>query len=150
MKVLIVDDWQFRHDWIHRVFRDAGVYTANFVSRYSPAEVTLDDMDGADLIFLDHDMCRSGGDLEAPCPNPKPNSTNSLNPYCGCPTGMDMVDRIIQRGRSVKCVVHTANPPAGSRMSAALKQAGFQTAYTPAIGENMYSAQALARIWGAV
>lgn len=148
MHVLIVDDWQFRHDWIRGVFAQGGVIDITFTSRYSPSEVTLDDLDRAGMIFLDHDMCKAPDGVACPNPVRIGTSTNSLNAGCGCLTGMGMVERIIHRGKPMRCVVHTANIPAGKRMTQALRVEGHRAVNTPAIDCSNLLPSTLLKEWG--
>lgn len=141
MRVLIVDDWKSRHSLIKGVF-DRGNRPALFTSRMSPVEVTQEDMALADVIFLDHDMCRAPEG--EPCPNylPGKNGTNMLDEGCGCPTGTDTVKKILdfaeRTGKKPACVVHTANTTGGRHMAQALYDAGFPVAWSPVFTwENM-------------
>ena len=148
MHVLIVDDWQFRHDWIRGVFAQGGVTGTIFTSRYSPAEVTLDDLDRAGMVFLDHDMCRAPEGVACPNPVRHGTSTNSLNASCGCQTGMHMVERIIHRGKPMRCIVHTANIPAGKLMTQMLRTMGHRAINTPALDCSNLVPSNLLNEWG--
>lgn len=140
LRVLSVDDVQHRHETIERSMRRAG-FDAVFRTRSGPAHVTDDDLGWARLVFLDHDMCqreytREGGiyvpDDARPCPSPVAGGTNALDLYCGCPTGMNLVRRMVAQPHRPAVVVHTANPVAGPQMVAALADAGFVVAAMPA------------------
>lgn len=140
MNVLTVDDWQHRHETIASSVRRAG-FTAEIRTRSGPASVTDDDLAWARLVFLDHDMCQrnytaEGGlwvpDDARPCPAPVAGGTNKLDLHCGCPTGMDLVRRMVAGPARPAVVVHTANPVAAPQMVATLAEAGFRVAAMPA------------------
>lgn len=133
LRVLTVDDWQHRHDRIASELRRAG-FGFEVRQRSGPAAVTDDDLAWARLVFLDHDMCQrqfteAGGllgglfvpDDSRPCPSP-------VGQHCGCPTGTDLVRRMVAAPWRPAVLVHTANNVAGPIMVAELASAGFVVA----------------------
>lgn len=132
MNVLIVDDWQNRHLKIKSAFNLGGRYS-DFRDRYSPTEVTIEDLEWADVVFLDHDMCKAPEGLGCPNPCRPGTSANFLDEGCGCPTGMDLVNTMTSKEglKKLKCVVHTANPTGGKNMAQSLFGMGFPTAWSP-------------------
>lgn len=140
LNILTVDDYQDRHDIIVRQVRRAGV-NATFRHRFGPAHVTDDDLAWAHVAFIDHDMCQRGyttagivivPDDDTPCPNPVERGANALDLHCGCPTGTDLVRRMVSAPHRPAVVVHTANPVALPRMVAELADAGFRVGAMPA------------------
>lgn len=135
LRVLTVDDWQGRHDRIARELRGAG-FTFDVRQRFGPMAVSDDDLAWARLVFLDHDMCQrqvtSAGlfveDDSRPCPSPVAQGSNMLDANCGCPTGMDLVRRMVTAPWRPAVMVHTANNVAAPGMVAALAEAGFAVA----------------------
>lgn len=141
MKILIVDDWEQRHTTIADGLGGRGK-RHEFRSEYGPAWVTDEDLAWADAVFLDHDMCQTAYDSEngiwylsgtLPCPCPVSGGANALDPRCGCPTGMDLVKRMIALPHRPKALVHTANSVAGPEMVRKLSEAGFDVTYIPAL-----------------
>lgn len=129
LRVLVVDDWQSRHALIRRVFSDSHT-PACLEYRFGPEYVTDQDIETADVIFLDHDMCQA---QYGACPNPvQGGSLNFLDENCGCPTGRDLVVRLTQQARRPRCVVHTANFVGGRVMVEGLRAAGFPVVQSPA------------------
>lgn len=140
LRVLIVDDWQHRHDTIVDRVRRAGM-RAEFRHRTGPGRVTDDDLAWAHVAFLDHDMCQRGvtaagilvdPDDDMPCQAPVAIGGNSLDLHCGCPTGTDLVRRMAESEARPAVVVHTANTVEAPRMVAALADAGSLVRAMPA------------------
>ena len=133
VRVLVVDDWQTRHDKIKKEMYKAR-FQLSWRNRMNPDEVTEDDLKWATLIFLDHDMCQRGiteagllvFDESRPCPNPIEQGRNALDPKCGCPTGMDLVRRICALPYRPAAVVHTGNTVEAPNMTRTLQDAGFR------------------------
>lgn len=151
MRVLIVDDWKHRHTLIKEIF-DRGFRPALFTSRMSPSDVTKEDLDLAEVVFLDHDMCRAQED--DPCPNllaADSSGKNMLNAGCGCPTGQDMVRELIayaeNTGKKHKCVVHSANTTGGRVMAQALHDAGFPVAWSPVFTWESLVTPSIFKLW---
>lgn len=143
IRVLIVDDDPDRHTAIGCVLADLDRVGTEVecMSRYGPDTVKDEDLAGAQFMFLDHDMCQQGlmkqgrlflPDPSLPCPNPTENGTNMLNSRCGCPTGMDLVKRIVALPHRPAVIVHTRNYKTGPKMADALLKAGFHHMELPA------------------
>lgn len=135
MNVLIVDDMPARHD---AIMGRIGLRGFSYRCCYTADEPTDGDFAWADAVFLDHDMCQrdySGGvviphDPNRGCPNPR----GAPGPLaeCGCPTGLDLVRRMVRMQHRPAVVVHTANPPGGADMVRELEAAVFKVQYAPA------------------
>jgi hypothetical protein len=103
----------------------AGV-EADIVHRLNVAAVRLpDDVEAADVLFLDHDLCMAGDDGVAPCPVTR-------NPYeCRCPDGRELTDRIIALGIVRPVVIQSANVACGPEMLRRFVVAGWPVVYAP-------------------
>ncbi len=146
LRVLIVDDWHHRHIRIKGVFENGG-RPALFVSRMTPADVTEADLDLAEVVFLDHDMCRGPEGESCPFPCETGAGQNMLNEGCGCPTGGDMVKTLIGRTKRPQCVVHTANPTGGKWMAQALYDNGFPVSWSPVSTWDRLIPSTLFKLW---
>lgn len=144
MKVLIVDDWDTRHHRVREVFRSAG-RPAVFKSRMHPNAVTDEDILDAEVVFLDHDMCQAEEDHDCPNPRVKPGE-NFLDAHCGCPTGQDLVKRLVALPARPPCIVHSQNPVGGRAMAQGLLDAGFPVAWSP-VTTWTSPAVSLLRLW---
>jgi hypothetical protein len=72
-----------------------------------------------------------------------------LDEGCGCPTGVDMVDRMISFYNSKKphCIVHSANTTGGQVMAQTLHDAGFSVSWSPVFTwENMITST-IFKLW---
>lgn len=140
IRILTVDDWDHRHHGIRTSIEGAG-FTGEWRRRHTPADVTDADLEWCQLACLDHDMCRRGfndetgiwaPDDNAPCPSPVTRGDNHLDKHCGCPTGTDLVRRMVALPHRPGVVVHSANPIAAPGMARTLADAGFRVALFPA------------------
>lgn len=137
MNILIIDDAQSRHDAIVGFYRahwpTHPSYPHRFEHRYRPRAVSRHDLAWADIVWLDHDMCRSSprdgvawGRDGAPCPEPAPRGG------CGCPTGVDVARRLVRDvapdARPVAVVVHSANTAGAANIVAVLRAGGVSSA----------------------
>ncbi|KKW12780.1 MAG: hypothetical protein UY48_C0009G0013 [Candidatus Gottesmanbacteria bacterium GW2011_GWB1_49_7] len=141
MRVVVIDDWDNRHNWITSLFSQFDIQNVDITHFKCPNQVRDQDIWDADLVCLDHDMCvwEEAGDLKGglivslECPNTdRAHGLNMLNPHCGCPTGRDTVEQIIRLGANTKVWVHTSNHIGGPVMVKRLTEAGFKAVWQPA------------------
>lgn len=148
-QVLTVDDWPHRHERIEAMLRRAGVrFEAR--NRLGPQYVTDDDLAWASVVFLDHDMCQRvapGGIYMGPYTDgdPCPNITGDR---CGCPTGMDLVQRMIELPARPIVVVHSANQAAGPEMVRELGAARFRVHRVHGDRLTWFDPRRLVELWG--
>lgn len=141
-RVLIVDDWQWRHDRIKRVVCGLPGLTFEFRHRYAPSQVSDDDWRWAQFVFLDHDMCL------APFGMPCPSNTDTYPESCRCPTGVDAVRALVRSNSHPWCVVHSANPVGGANMTRILLDHGYRVVNSPVHTWAGTAPAALHRLWG--
>lgn len=143
LKVLSVDDDSVRHAAIYGYLRKLGYEGRLQCTQRTcsdPAEVTDEDIAWADIVCLDHDMCQAvptrteGGLYVTNCPQPLPGggSFNLLNDYCGCPTGRDMVGRMVRLPARPFVIIHTQNLRGGMVMRDNLLRQDFNANSYPA------------------
>ncbi len=146
MNILIIDDWQSRHDLItYGLSRSGGTF--EFEHRFSPEDTHPTDYRWADVLFLDHDMCCAPEGEPCPQPNGHGKGSNCLNKGCGCPTGMDAVRALCAQPTRPHVVVHTGNPTAGIRMSEILHAHGFSVVRSPEPGWDSLLSSTLYKTW---
>lgn len=138
-RVLFVDDMPGRVERLRFVAAVAGV-ELDVVHRLHPGEVTDADLDGADVVMLDHDMCQAPPGEDCPTATP--------SEWCRCPDGQDLARRIIKRRRRMRCVVHSANLAGRAAMVAMLHRAGWPVTMHPVERWHGYAPTALLRAMG--
>lgn len=147
MNVLIIDDWQFRHDLItDGLSRSKGTFEVEH--RFSPDDTHPTDYRWADVLFLDHDMCCAPEGEPCPQPNGHGNGSNCLNKGCGCPTGMDAVRALLAQPKRPHVVVHSDNLTEGKRMVNILRGHGVSAEWSPATGWPNLIRSTLYKTWG--
>lgn len=146
LSVLILDDWQGRHDRIQDVLDTLPGVEITYQRRYAPEQVQPTDWHWADVVFLDHDMCLGPlkvGSLSAPCP-----STGVALSGCACPTGFDAVQALIRSGARPQCIIHSANPAGAQRMQFVLLDHQYDVHVAPISSWSTVAPSALFRKWG--
>lgn len=159
IKVLGVDDDASRHYNLRTQLLNLRLEPGEvlqYTGKHGPGEVAEDDIAAADILFLDHDMCQSdtyyrkhGQRHPEGCPQrlKSPDGFNLLNEWCGCPTGRDMVRRLISLPYRPLTFVHTLNRRGGATMDYALSRAGFTVSQFSE--DQWYSADWRTRVLGA-
>ena len=132
--VLILDDEQERHDNFTKRFWDLYGHRVTLVHRFSGETVTRQDLDRADLVMLDHDLCPAhypyarAEDCYAPL---KDEDSGDL--FCPHDTGMHVVRRIISRvpNPTKRFIVHSLNETGAMQMADTLRRYGWRVLPRP-------------------
>lgn len=111
MKILIVEDTQYRLDWFKQKFKNHDVFYASHAN--DAIDYLLNHV--FDLIFLDHDL----------------SNKIFMNPADTC-SGSEIVRFIIKNEIEVELIiVHSHNDPNSMRMTADLMEAGYAVCRQP-------------------
>jgi hypothetical protein len=142
MIVLIVDDMTWRVRLLEGILASAKVQ-ANIRSRPNALSVSDMDISYSDVIFLDRDLCC--GIPGGACPE----SGLLGRTNCACPSGEDLVSRILALTPSPgqRFVVHSMNPDA-CQMATRLANSGRTVVLSPVLTWKLDSPHALVRLWG--
>lgn len=125
MNILFLDDDPDRHNRFMGLLEELGL-DHEVTQLFAADSVTPENMKGQEIVFLDHDLCLN---FYGDCPF-RGGWYSGGGSECFCPDGRYLVRKIIQLWevpRSVRMVVHSANPECGDAMAKRLIEAGFET-----------------------